>query len=241
MENIFFDPNILSTCTLSPEESTHCSRVLRLSEGDNIIITDGKGSFFDAQITFAHPKHTQVLLINQHKVAKGWQGQIHVAFAPPKSIDRTEWFIEKATEIGIDSITLIKTKHSERKEIKIERLHKIMVAAMKQSQKAYLPTLKGMVPLQTFIKEIQSPYRFIAHCREDSSKKLLINKIKNTTGEICIMIGPEGDFSTDEINQAKQSDFVPVSLGESRLRSETAAIVACHTVHAAWLQQKNDL
>jgi len=225
---IFFAPEIRSVTILPEEESGHCIRVLRLTEGDQIQLTDGKGSFYKATITRAHPKNCEVTICESWKQTPLWNFFLHIAVAPTKNMDRMEWFVEKATEIGIDAVTCLNCRYSERREIKSARLEKIMISAMKQSQKATLPTLEGMVDFVDFVKRPFDGCKFIAHCEDE--EKPLLKQIYQQKKNALVLIGPEGDFSVEEIALAKENGFRPVSLGESRLRTETAALVACHTL-----------
>lgn len=225
---IFYTPDILQCPELPEEESGHCVRVLRLSEGDEILLTDGRGSFYQAVIRQAHPKHCSVTLLKSWQPAQLWSGYLHIAVAPTKNMDRMEWFAEKATEIGVDEITCLNCRFSERKEVKLQRLEKILVSAMKQSQKATLPQLNGMIDFRTFVKQPFEGQKFIAHC--EPGEKPLLSKIYHPGERVLILIGPEGDFSPDEISLAQEQGFQPISLGPSRLRTETAALAACHTI-----------
>lgn len=226
---IFYAPDIESTLVLPEEESGHCVRVMRLAEGDEIMITDGKGNFYRASITNAHPKHCQVEITSSWQPEKPWDAYIHIAVAPTKNMDRMEWFAEKATEIGIDEITCLNCRFSERKEVKTARLEKILVSAMKQSQKALLPQLNGMTDFKQFVRQPFNGRKFIAHCEE--GEKPLIKSIYRPGENVLILIGPEGDFSPEEIKSAEENGFEAISLGKSRLRTETAAMTACHTIH----------
>lgn len=227
-KTIFFAPGILDSSTLPEEESGHCVRVLRKKEGDGIFIADGRGHFFDAIILAAHPKHCQVQILSTIDEPKPWQGYVQIAFAPTKNMDRNEWFAEKATEIGIDRVSFLLCDHSERKEVKVARIEKILVSAMKQSQKAWLPELDVMVPFSQFVRQPFEGQKFIAHCYEGS--KVLLKNIYERCGNVLILIGPEGDFSEREVQEAIGAGFIPISLGNSRLRTETAALVACNTI-----------
>lgn len=227
-KTIFYAPDIEGNPVLPEEESGHCVRVLRKKEGDNILIADGKGHFLDAVITDAHPKHCLVNIVETIDEPKGWTGNLQIAFAPTKNLDRIEWFAEKATEIGVDRLTPLRCKHSERKEIKLPRIQKILVSAMKQSQKAFLPVLDEMTTFADFVARPFLGLKLIAHCHDGEKQQL--RKICKTSENILILIGPEGDFSTDEVALALKNGFQPISLGNSRLRTETAALVACHTV-----------
>lgn len=209
------------------EESKHIVRVLRKQINDILFITNGKGFLFEAKITFANEKKCEVELINeQFHPQKPFH--IHLAVAPTKMNDRYEWFLEKATEIGIDEITPIICAHSERKVIKPERFEKIILAALKQSNQFYLPKLN---PAQTFDEFISQKHdeseNFIAHCDDDHKIPLKNNFTPNSS--YTLLIGPEGDFSPQEIEKALTKNFKPVTLGSTRLRTETAAIVACHS------------
>ena len=228
-KTIFFTPDILSNLELPLEEAQHCIKVLRKKEGDQILLTDGKGFFYDAEIVQAHPKHCVVNIVKTIEYLKQWNFNLEIAFAPTKNIDRIEWFVEKATEIGVDRFVPILCQHSERKEIKAQRIEKILVSAMKQSQKAVLPQLDQIETFSKFIKRDFIGQKFIAHCYPQE-KKLLKDAYKKGENTL-ILIGPEGDFSEKEVQEAIQNGFQPISLGDSRLRTETAALVACHTIH----------
>ena len=225
---IFYTPEIMIDPVLPEEESGHCIRVLRLSEGDEILLADGKGFFYKAAIRRAHPKHCEVSILESYRQPPLWNFRLHMAVAPTKNMDRMEWFAEKATEIGINALTCLNCRFSERKEIKTARLEKIMVSAMKQSQKAILPELEGMTDFRTFITRPFEGHKFIAHCEE--GEKQLLKQAYRPGENALILIGPEGDFSPEEINLALKNGFRPISLGNSRLRTETAALAACHTI-----------
>ncbi len=229
MEQLFYAPDIAVNPILPEEESQHCVRVLRLKEGDKITITDGKGSLYIAILENAHAKHCLVNITEQHFQKPLWEYTIHIAIAPTKNMDRMEWFIEKATEIGVNTVTCLRCHHSERREIKLRRLNKIAVSAMKQSQKATLPQINEMIDFEKFISHNFNELKMIAHCTEDH--KQLIKEIYNPGGNALILIGPEGDFSNKEINDAILAGFSPIHLGKSRLRTETAALSACQTIH----------
>lgn len=210
-------------------ESQHCARVLRKKEGDSLFITDGKGYFYRAKLLQANPKSCVVTIEEEMEQPKGWDYNLQIAFAPTKNLDRMEWFVEKATEIGIDTFSPLKCRYSERKNINATRLEKIMVSAMKQSQKSRLPQFENIIKFEEFIKQPFEGQKFIAHCY-DSIKTPITQICKRDTNTL-ILIGPEGDFSEEEIAKSIEHGFTPISLGESRLRTETAALVACHTVH----------
>ena len=228
---LFYAPDIKPDMELPQEEAGHCIRVLRMKEGDRICLTDGKGCFYDAVISAVSGKRCMVHIENIKEQAPLWNGRIHIAVAPTKLMERNEWFVEKAVEIGVDEITFLKTDHSEREVIKPERIEKIAVSAMKQSQKATLPVLNGMVPFRSFIEKDFKGDKFIAHC-EPGNKMNLRDKVVPGR-DTLVLIGPEGDFSPAEIDMALKAGFVPVSLGPSRLRTETAALVAVHIMNLA--------
>lgn len=216
---------------LPQEEAGHCLRVLRMKEGDNLRITDGKGSFYNAVISAAQGKRCMVHIESEEPQEPLWSGHLHIAMAPTKLMDRNEWFVEKAVEIGVDEITFLKTDHSERDVIKMERIEKIAVSAMKQSQKATLPILNGMTSFRSFIERGFEGDKFIAHCEPGS--KVLLQDVVIPGHDSVVLIGPEGDFSPAEIEMALKAGFKPVSLGPSRLRTETAALVSVHIMNLA--------
>lgn len=228
-KTIFYTPDILTDPELPFEEAQHCIKVLRKKEGDEILLADGKGNFYDAEIIQANPKHCIVNIVKSIFQKKNWNFNIQIAFAPTKNMDRVEWFAEKATEIGIDHFSPILCQYSERKEIKLQRIEKILVSAMKQSQKAYLPRLDKMQSFSQFVKQEFDGQKFIAHCYPQ--EKPILKEVYKKGMNALILIGPEGDFSEKEVEEAILSGFQPISLGESRLRTETAALAACHAVH----------
>ncbi len=227
---LFYNPNINETTeqfSFNKEESKHIAKVLRKKEGDILHITNGKGWLFKAKLSIASLK-TCVANIIEKELQPKHNYKLHLAVAPTKMNDRFEWFLEKATEIGIDSITPIICDHSERKVIKHERLEKILQSAMKQSLQCYLPKLSETINFSEYIKQEFNGQLFIAHCEETERRSL--KNVMKATNEVTILIGPEGDFSVKEIKSAIQNKFIPVTLGTTRLRTETAAIVACHSV-----------
>lgn len=226
--HIFYTPDLSgNTYTLDESESKHCIRVLRLEQGDEIILVDGRGGMFTAEITDANPKRCAVKVIQSTPNYGQRNFSVHIAIAPTKNIERMEWFLEKATEIGIDRIIPILCRFSERKEIKADRLEKVMISAMKQSIKAQLPQLDPLTKFSDLISQPFEGQKFIAHC--DEQHRDLLKKMITPNQNYLVLIGPEGDFSAEEIEKAIQAGFHPISLGESRLRTETAGVVACHT------------
>ena len=227
---LFYSPNInqnTSQFTFEREESKHIVKVLRKKIGDALYITNGKGWLFTAEISVPNINKCATQIISKELQPKR-EYNLHLAVAPTKMNDRYEWFLEKATEIGIDSITPIICDHSERKVIKPGRCERILQSAMKQSLSCYLPKLNEAISFQDFVKQDFESDLFIAHC-EETDKNSLKQLLKPNT-DITILIGPEGDFSVKEIVKALENNFIPVTLGKTRLRTETAAIVACHSV-----------
>ncbi|WP_179007947.1 16S rRNA (uracil(1498)-N(3))-methyltransferase [Winogradskyella forsetii] len=227
---LFYNPNISETTTsfnFNKEESRHIAKVLRKKAGDVLHITNGKGWLFTAEITLAEQKNCRVSITSKSFQPKR-NFNLHLAVAPTKMNDRYEWFLEKATEIGIETITPIICENSERKVVKTERFEKIIQSAMKQSLQYYLPNLNTPIAFKDFINQDFEGQIFIAHC-EETDKKSLKSELKSAT-DCTILIGPEGDFSVKEIEMALANNFIPVTLGETRLRTETAAIAACHSV-----------
>ena len=229
--HVFYAPDIQTNPELPEEEAVHAIRVLRLQTGDEVTLTDGKGNFYRAEISTATHKHCMVNVQKTLPQAPLWEGHLHIAMAPTKNMDRTEWFAEKATEIGFDELTFLNCRYSERKVIKTERIHKILVSAIKQSLKARLPQLNEMTDFNRFIRQPFTGQKFIAHCYE-GEKQLLKDSLQRGE-DALVLIGPEGDFSEEEVQEALAHGFRPISLGPSRLRTETAALVACHLMNLA--------
>lgn len=233
----FYIENIADITELPETESGHCVRVLRMSEGDEIQCVDGNGHIYRCEITHAHPKRCGIRILEMTEVKPHWGVDITLCFAPTKNMDRVEWMAEKCTELGIDHFVPLNCAHSERKVMKTERLRKILVSAMKQSLKATLPDLAEMTPCTTAItdlaKVIGRPFdgqKFICYC-SDEVKRLEFAREYKAGRDVAILIGPEGDFSPEEVKLAMAHGWVPVSLGQSRLRTETAAVTAVADVH----------
>lgn len=224
----FYVPDAASTNELPAEEAAHASRVLRLENGDEVFLIDGTGCFFKAQLTLVTKGRCLYDIVERLPQEKTWNGRIAVAMAPTKVIDRVEWTLEKATEIGIDEFSLLNCAFSERRNVKLERLDKIVVAAIKQSRKAWKPLLNDLQPFEDFVNRPRKGAKYIAHCYAEIDKKDLYGELLQLNGdeEVTILIGPEGDFSIGEVHLAMSKGYVPVSLGQSRLRTETAALAA---------------
>lgn len=227
---LFYKPDLLAEdteFTVSKEESRHIVKSLRMKQGDPLSFTNGKGWLFGCTLIEAREKSARIRIDSQ-EYYQPRKIRLHLAVAPTKMNDRFEWFLEKATEIGVEDITPLLCDHSERKQIKDDRMRKIIESAMKQSQQLYLPTLHPLTSFDEFAGSMRNGHLYIAHCR-DGQIKALKSELSESQA-ITIMIGPEGDFSVKEIETALEAGYIPVNLGKNRLRTETAAIVACHTV-----------
>ncbi len=223
---LFYAPEIKNNWELPEDEAAHCLRVLRLGVGSKIEITDGKGCFYKAAISSIVGKHCYVEAEEIIEQPKGWQGHLHIAIAPTKNMDRIEWMVEKAVEIGLDELTFLSCRFSERKVIKTDRIERIVVSAMKQSLKSHKTVVNEMVDFKRFIAANSSEEKYIAHCYD--SERLLLKDALTVGRNATILIGPEGDFSPEEVQTALSAGYRPISLGNSRLRTETAGLVACH-------------
>ena len=224
----FYVPNATEHNELPTDEAIHAIRVLRLKIGDDIFLIDGKGTFYEAVVTLANSKHclykiTQTLLQN-----KTWKGHIHLAIAPTKDISRIEWLVEKATEIGFDEISFLNCQFSERKNLRIDRIERIVISAMKQSRKAWKPIVNNMLSFEDFMQKEVTGQKFICHCYNEIEKTDFFSNINNSGlfEDITVLIGPEGDFSINEVHQALQQQYKSTTLGNSRLRTETAGLAA---------------
>jgi len=229
--HVFYTPDISSNeYVLNEEESRHCTKVLRLGIGSLVYLIDGIGGLYKAEITGEHKKHVGLKVIEAKHEYQKRNHHLHIAIAPTKNIDRLEWFLEKATEIGIEEITPVICDRSERKIVKEDRLYKVITSAVKQSLQAYHPVLNPQVPLAAFLKQQNDSVKMIAHCLENEPRQFITNVTK--PGErYTILIGPEGDFTTHEIEMALQSGYKPLTLGNTRLRTETAGLAACFEVN----------
>lgn len=240
--HLFYTPDITSEIyTLNEDESRHAVKVLRLKTGDHIQLIDGSGGWYEAEITDDHQKRCTVKVVTKQTEYNKRSWKLHIAVAPTKNIDRMEWFIEKATEIGIEEITPLDCEKSERTVIKTERLNKVAVSAIKQSMKAYLPKINELTEFNKFIGSTSgfNGEKFIAHCHpfplsskgEGSGVRSHIKTLYTPQQNVLILIGPEGDFSAAEVKLAIENGFKEISLGQSRLRTETAALYACSVIN----------
>ena len=230
----FYVPNAAVCEELPEEEAQHAVRVLRMQAGDELMLMDGCGTFYRAEVTMAAPHHCGYRIMETLPQKPTWDGPLHLAIAPTKLMDRMEWMVEKATEVGFDELSLLDCQFSERSVVKLSRLQKIVVSAVKQSRKAYMPKLNEMQSFKSFILAHTSGHRFIAHCYEEVPRVNLFDELRKVSAEkkgrcddsVVVMIGPEGDFSIDEVRLAVDAGFVSVDLGKSRLRTETAGLSA---------------
>lgn len=227
----FYDPAVSGE--LPQDEAKHATRVLRLTAGDELLLMDGNGSFYRAEITVADNHRCLYRIIEAMSQERAWEGHIHLAVAPTKLNDRMEWFAEKATEIGMDELSFLDCRFSERRVIKCERIDKILISAVKQSHKAWKPVLNEMTPFERFVGQDHKGDKFICHCYDEgdigegTEKSFLMDVLRRGV-ETTVLVGPEGDFSVDEVRLALKNGYRSVSLGTSRLRTETAALVAVH-------------
>ena len=227
--HLFYTPDIAHSNELPPDEAAHALRVLRLKVGDELTLTDGMGCFYRAEIAVADNKHCLVNVLETLPQPALWKGHLHLALAPTKNMDRMEWLAEKATEIGFDELTFLNCRYSERRVIKLERIEKIVVSAVKQSLKARMPQLHELTDFDKFIRQPFNGQKCIAHCYP--GEKPLLKDILHPEEDTLVLIGPEGDFSEEEVALAIENGFLPISLGASRLRTETAALVAVHLMN----------
>lgn len=226
----FYAPQILTTHCLPESDSAHAVRVLRMHAGDKIEVVDGMGNLYGCTLLSEHSKHADVAIDWSRPIAKAWPVDITVMVAPTKNNDRMEWLVEKLVEVGVDRFVPVRCDRSERRDIKVERLEKIAVAAMKQSLKARLPQIDPMTPLAQALQTLGPCQRFVGYC-DDAVERRLLAREYTAGSNVALLIGPEGDFSPREIELCLNSGFVPVTMGDNRLRTETAALVACDTCH----------
>lgn len=237
----FYVPDAANQVELPAEEATHALRVLRLKGGDEIFLMDGEGSFYRAEVTAASSKRCLYEIKENMPQKRAWKGHIHLAIAPTKMMERIEWMAEKATEIGFDELSFLNCQFSERKVVKTPRIDKIVISAVKQSHKAWKPVVNELESFKEFIETPRPGRKFICHCYEEVEKKDFFTEINLCTDasqesdadDITVLVGPEGDFSIDEVRLALENGYESVSLGTSRLRTETAGLVAVHMAHIA--------
>lgn len=241
----FFVPDAANAQELPQEEATHALRVLRIKGGDEIFLMDGIGNFYQAQVTLASNKRCLYEILQTMPQEPAWKGHVHLAIAPTKMMDRMEWMAEKATEIGFDELSFLNSKFTERKNMRVDRVDKIVVSAVKQSHKAWKPVVNPLVAFREFVETPRPGRKFICHCYEEVEKKDLFSELMKPeeTSEsgmkdakqydVTILVGPEGDFSIDEVQWAMAHGYESVSLGKSRLRTETAGLVAVHMANLA--------
>ena len=224
----FYVPDALTANELPPDEAMHAVRVLRMKIGDEMVLMDGKGNYYRAEVTLAHTKHCMYEIKEQKPQERQWQGHVHLAIAPTKMMDRIEWMTEKAVEVGIDELSFLNCQFSERRLVKIPRLEKIMISAVKQSHKAWATQLNEIVTFDTFIQQPREGRKYIAHCYEEVPRSYLFDELCQTSEseDTTVLIGPEGDFSIDEVRRAVAAGYISVHLGKSRLRTETAGLSA---------------
>ena len=237
----FYVPNASSVNELPEEEAQHAVRVLRMEMGNEMMLMDGEGTYYQAVVTEATKKRCLYRIKETLPQERQWQPHLHLAMAPTKNMDRTEWFAEKATEIGYDELTFLKCRWSERTVIKTERIEKILVSAMKQSHKAWKPVLNEMTDFKAFLQMIEERekengrkmQKFICHCYEEEGlgEKIALKDAIKEGEDVLVLVGPEGDFSIEEVKMAKVNGYQSVTLGKSRLRTETAALVAVHLMN----------
>lgn len=251
----FYVPEAATQVELPAEEATHALRVLRLKGGDEIFLMDGEGSFYRAEVTAASSKRCLYEIKETMPQERAWKGHIHLAIAPTKMMERIEWMAEKATEIGFDELSFLNCQFSERKVVKTPRIDKIVISAVKQSHKAWKPVVNELESFKDFIQMPRPGRKFICHCYEEIEKKDFFREISSlsngadaksasssasadgndasSSADITVLVGPEGDFSIDEVRLALENGYESVSLGTSRLRTETAGLVAVHMAHIA--------
>lgn len=224
----FYAPEASTSNELPPDEAMHALRVLRLKIGDELMLMDGRGNFYRAEVTLAHTKHCLYEIKETFPQERQWEGHLHLAIAPTKMMERMEWMIEKAVEIGVDEISFLNCQFSERHLVKIPRVEKIAVSAMKQSHKAWITRLNDMMVFKDFISQPRDGRKFIAHCYDEIPRTYLFDELRkpSETENATVLIGPEGDFSINEVHEAIAHGYQSVHLGKSRLRTETAGLSA---------------
>ena len=236
----FYVPEAAQQEELPQDEALHALRVLRLKGGDELFLMDGVGSFYRAQVTMAASHHCYYEILEEMPQERQWKGHFHLAIAPTKMIDRIEWMVEKATEVGVDELSFLNCQFSERKQVRTDRLEKIVVSAVKQSHKAWKPVINEMISFKQFIEQPREGRKYIAHCYEEVPRKNLFDELCKPldTSDVTVLVGPEGDFSIDEVKLAVAAGYESIDLGKSRLRTETAGLSAVMMMQLA--QQMNN-
>ena len=232
-ERYFYVPDAACVSELPQEEATHALRVLRLKEGDVIYLMDGQGTFYKAEVTMATNKRCAFNVIERMPQQRSWHGRLHIVMAPTKMMERVEWMVEKSTEIGVDEFSFLDCQFSERHNLRTDRIEKIVVSAMKQSRKAWKPLVNELQSFKNFVEQPRKGLKFICHCYNEIERKDLYELLRNDSNkekDITVLIGPEGDFSIEEVRLAMQHGYESVSLGPQRLRTETAALSAVMTM-----------
>jgi 16S rRNA (uracil1498-N3)-methyltransferase len=224
----FYVPDALTANELPSDEAMHALRVLRMKIGDELLLMDGQGNYYRAEVTLAHTKHCFYEVKEQMPQERQWLRHIHLAIAPTKMMDRIEWMMEKVTEVGLDEVSFLNCQFSERRLVKTTRLDKIMVSAMKQSHKAWKPAINEIASFKSFVQQPREGRKYIAHCYEEIPRSYLFEELQKPSDseDATVMIGPEGDFSVDEVKLAMEAGWQSVHLGKSRLRTETAGLSA---------------
>jgi 16S rRNA (uracil1498-N3)-methyltransferase len=224
----FYVPDAANCTELPEEEATHALRVLRLKAGDEMMLMDGKGNYYRAEVTLAHTHHCCYAIKEVLPQERQWKGSVHLAIAPTKMMDRIEWMVEKAVEIGVDELSFLDCQFSERRVVKLPRIEKIVISAVKQSRKAWMTQVNEIKSFDDFINTISTEHKYIAHCYDEIPRTYLFDELRlsSDTCDAVVMIGPEGDFSIDEVRRAMDKGFKSVHLGTSRLRTETAGLSA---------------
>lgn len=224
----FYVPDAGTAGELPEQEAQHALKVLRLKEGDDMVLMDGNGVFFQAKVTVASKKHCLYTIVSQEPQQKSWRGRIHLAIAPTKMMERMEWMVEKCVEIGVDEITFLDCQFSERRTLRTDRIEKIVIAAMKQSRKPFKTLVNGMTSFDDFVNAHHEGNLYIAHCYQEVERLDLFGQLQTADPEtdITVLVGPEGDFSIDEVRKAVGRGYESITLGNSRLRTETAGMMA---------------
>lgn len=224
----FYVPDAANCTELPEEEAIHALRVLRLKAGDEMMLMDGKGNYYRSEVTLAHTHHCCYAIKEVLPQERQWKGSVHLAIAPTKMMDRIEWMVEKAVEIGVDELSFLDCQFSERRVVKLPRIEKIVISAVKQSRKAWMTQVNEIKSFDDFINTISTEHKYIAHCYDEIPRTYLFDELRQSsdTCDAVVMIGPEGDFSIDEVRRAMDKGFKSVHLGTSRLRTETAGLSA---------------